>query len=480
MHKEALRLEQQLRLQQRINPRSVALGRVLEMPAAEFDDEVRRQLDDNPALGIADGADAHGSIDGDDGEPFAESADQLQRADYADDDDAPDFGRRRYAEEPRAEAASYTADDDAGLFDTLMGRLAAENSLSGADTAIARHIVGNIDSNGYLTRSLAAIADEIALTEGFDPAEADVRRIFDAVRALEPAGICALDLRDCLLLQLDRRAPDAATLTARAIIADHYPLFAKMHFDRIMAALEIDRGAMDRALAVIRTLNPRPASTLATGRSGAARHIVPDFIVDYDVNTGRFSVQPAASEPDLVVEKSFDIADSDTTPAALRKEMAFIRRRRDDARSFIELARLRSQTLAVVIEAIVRIQHSFFASGDPADIVPMILKDVAQATDLDVSVVSRATAGKYVLAPSGIYPLKMFFNERPNEATDASTLRILEELRDILEHEDKKTPLSDRLLTDTLAARGYDIARRTVAKYRERLGFPVARLRKLF
>ena len=479
MQRGSLRLEQQLKLQQRINPQSVALGRVLEMPAAEFDDEVRRQLDDNPALGVADSDlpdtdnPRENYTDSDDEEHDEEYA---SHADDYGDDEAPDFTPRQSQE---FDAAAITADDDAGLYGTLMERLAAENSLSATDTVVARHIIGNIDSNGYLTRSLAAISDEIALTEGFEASDADVRRIFDAVRALEPAGICALDLRDCLLLQLDRRTPDAAVLTARAIVADHYPLFAKMHFDRIMAALEIDRDAMERALDVIRDLNPRPASSLATGRSGTARHIVPDFIVDYDDLSGRFTVTPASAVPELVVEKSFDI-DENAAAGKMRDEMAFIRRRRDDARAFIELVRVRAQTLLVVVEAIVRIQHRFFISGEPADIVPMILKDVAETTDLDVSVISRATAGKYILAPAGIFPLKMLFNERPNEATDASTMRILEELRSILENEDGKAPLSDRRLTDALAARGYDIARRTVAKYRERLGYPVARLRKHF
>ncbi len=443
------------------------------MPVAEFDDEVHRQLDDNPALGVAD-SDNDDTATGSDSYTLDDN-DGNHGDDYGD-EDTTDFPR------PSAQAfdaAAITADDDAGLYDTLMERLAAENHLKAPDAIIARHIIGNIDSNGYLTRSLAAISDEIALTEGLEASDADIRRIFDAVRTLEPAGICAVDLRDCLLLQLDRRRADAATLTARAIIADHYPLFAKMHFDHIMAALEIDRDAMERALEVIRSLNPRPASSLATGRSGTARHIVPDFVVEYDDLSGRFTVTPATATPELVVEKSFDIDDT-AAHGRMRAEMAFIRRRRDDARSFIELVRLRAQTLIVVVEAIVRIQHRFFISGDAADIVPMILKDVAEATDLDISVVSRATSGKYVLAPAGIFPLKMLFNERPNDTTDASTMRILEELRNILEKEDGKAPLSDRQLTDALSARGFDIARRTVAKYRERLGFPVARLRKHF
>lgn len=479
--KERLQQVQQQKLQQRLNPQNVALGRLLEMSVPELEDEIRSVLDDNPALEARE-SDISQESD------FGETAIDLQVADYADADDVPPYLRGRRGESAEAfDPGSLAPDDGDSLIEALMRRLEADAALSDTDRRIAENIIGNIDNNGYLTRSLDDIADDIAMGEGFEPGHEEMTHIFNAIRSLDPAGICAVDLRDCLLLQLDRMAPSEARDDARRIISDYFDIFAKRHFDRLQAQLGISRERLAAALEMIQGLNPKPASMLDFARvSDRSRHVSPDLALDYDPATDRFTITLLGNIPELSIEESF-ARDADSIPppeagdTARRnqlKALAFIRRKRDDAASFIRLVEMRGTTLMNIARAIVELQRNFFVSGDKADIRPMILKDVAARTGLDLSVISRAAAGKYVHTPHGIYPLKLFFNERPDADADVSSHEILEALSRLIAGEDKHSPLSDQALCEALRKEGYDIARRTVAKYREKLGKPVARLRK--
>lgn len=475
MHSERLEQTQQLKLQQRINPQQVALGRVLEMSAPEFEDEVRRELDENPALEAVE-------RDTPEAASFNESADDLQRADYATDEDIPFFRsdiRNYSADDPVYDAAAMAADDSEDMLQTLMGRITNEHRLSPDETLIAEYIVGNLDSNGYLTRPLTAIAGDMALAEGYEPSPEGMRKVFKVVRSLDPAGIGAIDLRDCLLLQLSRREPNPTVQTALEIVRHYFDLFSKRHFERLQSELGISRANLAEAISLILTLNPRPGAALGGSASAdRSRHITPDFLLDYDEDSDRFTLSLGGNIPDLAVEESFRADPAEGAKGNRRDAADYIRRRRDAATNFIALAHQRSATLTAIARAIAAIQRTFLISGDQADLKPMILKDVAERTGLDISSVSRAVSGKYIQTPHGVYALKSLFNERPSADSDVSTPEILKNLGEIIDAEDKRNPLSDRELTDALAARGYDIARRTVAKYRERLGHPVARLRK--
>lgn len=476
----SLNLTQQSRLQQRLNPRQVLLGRYLEMTAPEIEEEVRRALDENPALETVSEmpqSDDSWSGDGD----FDETAEQLQRADYGDEDDVPAYrleASNRSADDIRHEPVAVS--DQTSLIDVLTTQL-ADLVLDDSERRIAQYIIGNLDDNGYMTRSLADICDDMAISEGLTVTLAEAKAVFAKVRRLDPAGVGAVDLRDCLLLQIDRATNTLTTRIAREIIADWFDLFSKKHFEQLRAHLGIDHDALSGALEFIRGLNPKPGA-LIEGSAGddRMRHIVPDFQVDVDDN-GRATVSLLNNLPELAIEESFRI-DSLPQPAVRRdaEAMAFIRRRHDDASMFIDMLRMRAETLLAVMKAIVRIQHRFFETDDRAAIRPMIIKDIAELTGLNISVISRAAAAKYVLTARGIYPLKMFFNERPKEDNDTSSHQILDALSQIIEAEDKSRPLSDDALRSELASRGFDIARRTVTKYRERLGLPVARLRKQF
>lgn len=479
--KESLIQVQQQRLQQRVNPQNVALGRMLEMSLPELEEEVRREIDENPALEVSESNDV-------DNQPYTETSDDLQRADYADDDDVPmSFSSQNRNYDYIYNVMAATADDGDTLIDALMKRLDSEFDLSDNEQRIAEHIIGNIDSNGYITRSIADITDDIAISEGLDVDQAEVSKVFKDIRKLDPAGIGAVDLRDCLLLQIQRLEPTAVSRTAHTIIADYFDLFSKKHYDRLLAELEIDKDSLAEALNLIKGLNPKPASTLdLTHDNERARHISPDIALDYDPESHDFTFTLLGNIPELTIEESFNADDnmvpklSDNTAAKnhQKQALAFIRKKRDDARNFISLLQMRALTLLTITKAIVAHQKSFFITGDNADIKPMVLRDIAAATGLDISVISRATTGKYILTNFGIYPLKHFFNEKLDGDADVSSHEILKHIKDLIDNEDKGQPLNDQAITDALNAQGYDLARRTVAKYREKLGFPVARLRK--
>ncbi len=485
--KESLRQVQQTKLQQRLNPQNVALGRLLEMSVPEIEDEIQRQLDDNPALEVTHNSDSVNSES-----DFTETSEQLQLADYASEDDVPAYitgHKKAFAADQAYDPASFAADEGDSLIEALMQRLASENELSDRDRRIAGHIIGNLDDNGYMTRSLSAIADDISISEGFDPTVAEMNNMFKALRNIDPAGIGAVDLRDCLLLQLDRLKPSVRQRTAREIVANYFDLFSKRHFPRLQASLEITKEDLADALDLIRTLNPKPASALDLSRpSDRTRHISPDLAVEYDSEDDSFTISLLGNIPELGIEASFsgvvsdEAAEKKDLPPSVRQRqrqaLAFIRRKHADASAFIGLVKMRAETLLLIAQAIVKHQRAFFISGEKADIRPMILRDIAAATGLDLSVISRASAGKYILASHGIYPVKLFFNERPDADADVSSHEILDVIRTLIDTEDKHSPLSDQAICDTLTEKGYDIARRTVAKYREKLGFPVARLRR--
>ncbi|MBD5234702.1 MAG: RNA polymerase factor sigma-54 [Bacteroidales bacterium] len=483
--RESLSLQQKQALQQRLNPQNVALGRMLEMSVPELEDAIRREIDENPALEVSEQ-----SLPDSDDRGFGESAEQLQLADYSDADDIPDAMRgfrSALQAADNTDAGTLAVEEGHSLIDVVMLGLASECSMDERDEKIARHLAGNLDSNGYLRRPLSVIADDIAIAEGFEPDENRINELFEAIRHLDPPGIGAVDLRDCLLLQIERLPESKERDVADEILRDNFDLFSHRHFDRLLAALDTDKETLGEALDLIRTLNPKPASALDPGVSAdRARHITPDASVEYNPEYDRFTITLLGNIPELTIESSFvaglpeNNKETESGSARQRKNaaFAFVRKRYDDANAFIQLLKMRSSTLLSIITAIAGLQKPFFVSGEKADIRPMVLRDVAEITGLDQSVISRATSGKYISTNYGIFPLKLFFNERPDAASDVSSHQILHALGQIIEHEDKHNPLSDRELGDRLEAAGFNIARRTIAKYREKLGIPVARLRK--
>lgn len=470
----SLKLSLGQKLQQKLSPLQIRYGRVLEMNAPEIEEEVRQELDDNPALAVADAQQDDFSD-----ETFSESAEQLQMADYRDEDDIPSY---------RLEARNHSVNDvyrepvAVAGGNTLMEHLSsqlAEMGLGVTDLRVADYIIGNIDDNGYLTRTLPAIIDDLAINQGLDVADEDVRRIYNTVRSLDPAGVGAIDLRDCLLLQLKRRRATPDVKVAREIVSDYFDLFSLKHYDRLRSSLGVTRQQLQEAVDVIRTLDPKPGSVYADAAvDDRVRHIIPDFSVEVD--GGSITLTLLNNIPELCIEETFAAVGDDRAVSQREREAAaFVRRKRDEASDFIAMLKLRQSTLYSVMSAIVKIQRDFFLTDDETKLRPMRLRDIGAVTGLDLSVISRAAAGKYVTTPGGVYPLKFFFNDSAgSDDEDASVRKIIAEIKDIVDNEDHARPLSDDAITAELRGRGYDIARRTVAKYRERLGYPVARLRK--
>lgn len=484
--KESLQQTLAQRMQQRLSPQQVRLVRMLEMSEPEMEEEVRRELDDNPALAEADTQELHDNDTHEDPEEgFHESAEEMQRADYRDDDDIPYY---------RQNVSNYSADDNhfeptaIASSETLaesLERQLYELPLTDRQTKLGRYIIGNLDDNGYLTRTPAELEDDLALNVGLEVSLAELREMIELIRSLDPAGVGAVDLRDSLLLQLRRRdEAEPGVALATELVRDYFDLFSMRHFDRLESLLKVDREQLKRADEVIRSLDPKPGSRVGGSEADdRLRHITPDFYVETD-DDGRISVSMPSRVPSLAIERSFkpDVnpAVSEAGAASERRAQAlqFITRKRDEAEDFIELVKMRRDTLMKVMEAIAGVQKAFFETDDETRIRPMVLRDIAALTGLDISVISRATQGKYVATPSGVYPLKKFFNERLNDREDASSHEIMDAIRVLISEENSASPLSDDQLTERLASQGYNIARRTVAKYRERLGFPVARLRR--
>ncbi len=474
-----LDLSQQQQLRQKLNPRQVKFGRVLEMSVPEFEDEVKRMLDENPALEEVSQQDSPITNVDDEGHKFNETAEQLQRADYSDPDDIPSY--RLNISNHSADDAYYepiaTDESDAGVA-ILISQL-AEFDIDELTREIAIYIIGNIDANGYLTRNVSEMSYDFAVNVGIEVSDEDVSNALSIVRSLDPAGIAAYNLRDCLLLQLERMPENRNVKNAIAIIRDRFEQFSKKHIDRIMSACNLSEEELRDALHIITSLNPKPGSILEpVNSSDRLRHITPDFNIDVS-SDNEISVSLAGRIPELTIECTFMLNDNELK-ATHRDEAtrAFIRTRRDEANDFIELAKMRNNTLMSVMEAIIRLQPEYFKTFDTSRLKPMVLRDIRDLTGLDLSVISRATASKYAMTPYGMISLKSLFSESLHEDSDTSVHAVSETIRSIIDEENKHTPLSDAAICNELKRRGMDVARRTVTKYRERMGIPVARLRK--
>lgn len=453
-----LHLEQSQRLSQRLSPLQIRYSRLLEMSEPELEQEVSAALEENPAL-----------------EPVEHSAEPIEQkefeqpaffnpADYSPDDD-------RW--EPQHAADSLT------LAEYLEEQL-AERAVSPADRLIATYIIGNIDDNGYLTRSTAMIASDMNI-DGHDEVDtADVNHVLAMIQSFEPAGVGARDLRECMLLQLTRREAAHSTEALRdalEIVTRHYDRLSRMQLRQLVQTTGMTQERVNAALEIIRTLNPKPgASATPAGRNESVNIVIPDYSVERDGD--RFIVSLPSHIPELTLSESFAI---DSLPMAAprdREAAKIVLSYRSEAENLIKALRMRADTMMAVMKAIVARQKEFFRTDNPLALKPMVLKDIAADTGYDISTVSRATGTKYVATHGGIFPVKMFFNERATDDTDITAREIMEALKAVIEEENPRKPMSDDALVAELAKKGFNIARRTVTKYRERLGIPTSRLRR--
>lgn len=451
MAQELHQLQSQ-RLQQRLTSQQVRFVRLLEMNEQEVEAAVERELDDNPALERMDAVAS---------EPR-----------YV----AP-FDPR-----PQPEWTPVAADDSETLYDLLAAQIGERYAPETVRKA-ALYIIGNLDSNGYLQRTPQGMMDDLAFGPGIDVSPEQMAQALDMVRSLDPAGVGGANLQESLELQLERMSPSPVRDDALRIVREGFEAFTMKHLPRLVTQLKMSAARVEAAVEMILSLNPKPGAAVGSGRGELAAAVVPDFQIDVS-ERGEITVGFPGNIPALAIEESFEQAVArmkDRAASRKDKDARFIMARYGDARDFINILQQRRDTLYSVMTAIVKLQHDYFLSGDEHDLHPMALKDVAALIGMDVSTVSRATAGKYVATSYGIVPLRFFFSEgydRGEGSGRVSARSVQAALRALVEGEDKRHPLSDEALCAMLAEQGYDVSRRTVAKYRDRLGLPVARLRK--
>ncbi len=450
----AQKLRQETRIGMRLSQQQLRFVRLLELNAPELDETVERELEDNPALAPVDASHEE--------EEYRYPL--FQRTPSP--DDTPVF---------------TPADESESLYDHLYAQL-TEKDLTPKVELAARYIIASLDSNGYLHRPLEKLADDMAFGPGIDLSPEEAKEALKAVRSLDPPGIGAANLQDCLEMQLVALPPSPARDDALRIIREAYEPFTKKHTHRIISLLHLSKEETDSALSLILSLNPKPGASLGNDPAEEANIIIPDFIIDNE--EGNITISLNNKIPELRIEQSFEQAMADLERSAkgkVPKGSEFVVTRYNDARDFIKILTQRQQTMMKVMTAIVNIQKEYFLTEDVYKLRPMMIKNVAELTGLDISVISRATTNKFVATPWGVFPLRFFFSDSigENEGTEAATNRKIEaEIRTLVEKEDKHHPLSDQRIMEEMNRRGFDVSRRTVAKYRDRQGIPVARLRK--
>ena len=474
----------QLKLSQKLSPQQIQLMKLIQLSTLEFEQRLSREIEENPAL---DTVNDNNEIEKDEfdfeenNEKQESSDDEIDISDYLTDDDIPEYNLRtnNYSEE-NEKAIPYAAGTS---FNQFLKNQLHSFSFKDEELKIAEFILGSLDQFGYLRRELIDISDDLAFTMGIDADENRIQKILDKIYLLDPAGIGAKDLQQCLLLQLKRKKINKNVSYATKIIKDLFDEFSKRHFDKIKSKLNISDEDLKESIYEIEKLNPKPGGAYnETTKINSS--IVPDFTVE--VLDGEVKLKlNSRNAPDLYVSEEYKnmlsgYSESKEKSKSQKDAVMFIKQKLDSAKWFIEAIKQRNQTLIMTMSAIVNFQKEYFLSGDEKKLKPMILKDIAEEITMDISTISRVANSKYVDTPYGTKLIKSFFSEgiKNSKGEEISTIEVKKTLESIIESENKQKPLTDDQLTKLLNKEGYPIARRTVAKYREMIGAPVARLRR--
>jgi RNA polymerase sigma-54 factor len=477
----------QFKLSQKLSPQQIQLMKLIQLPTQAFEQRLKQEMEENPALeggkeeNIDDNYDEFDNTDDnyDDSETIGED---INVDEYLSDDDIPDY---------RTQTNNYSADDDdkdipfaAGTsFTQYLTNQLNTFRLSDDERDIAEFLVGSVDESGYIRRSLTDIADDLAFTQNVYTDEKSIEKVLHIVHQLDPAGVGARNLQECLSIQLHRKEKNPDVELAIAIIDKAFDQFTKKHYKKLLQKFDISEIQLKDAIDEIEHLNPKPGGSYA-GNNKIVEHIVPDFaikIIDGELEltlNGR-------NAPELHVSREYSdmmkgYKESKDKSKSQKDAVIFIKQKLDAAKWFIEAIKQRQQTLFVTMSAIMHYQEDYFLTGDERKLKPMILKDIADEIEMDVSTVSRVANSKYVDTPYGTKLVKEFFSESMtnDQGEEVSTREIKKILETVIEEENKRKPLTDEKLASILLEKGYPIARRTVAKYREQLDIPVARLRK--
>lgn len=500
--------EQKLQQLQRLSAQQMLQVKMLEMPLNELEDNINTELDDNPALEtenpddalMGEGNEDRSALDDSDNsndDEFGDDAYEAQsekeeRKDELDqalesigkDDQMPDYNTDRYNTQ-NADYEEMVYGDTTSFYDKLKEQMDMQ-ILTDKEKQIMEYLIGSLDEDGLLRKDLDSICDELIIYHNIDVSEKEIEHVLHKLQSFDPAGVGGRSLQECLLLQVKRLPKGVLRKTMEEVFEDYFDEFTKKHWDKIKSGLELNETQLETLKDEIRKLNPKPGASLGETDGRNMQQINPDFIVDIaDDGTITFTLN-RGNMPELTVSPSFtDMIETykkhkDQMSRKDKEALLYAKEKVDKAQGFIEAIKQRRHTLIITMKAIIDIQRQFFLDGDEADLKPMILKDVAERTKLDISTISRVRIEKYVQTKWGIFPLKFFFTDSytTEDGEELSTRKIKIALQHLIENEDKKKPLSDDAISKVMKEKGFPIARRTVAKYREQLGIPVARLRK--
>ena len=459
------------KLQQGLSPLQIQTIKLLELPTLELEQEIRRKLEENPVL--EESTDSADDVD--------DVPKNISLSEYQSDDSTPSYKLYVNNQGKDIKPQYNTFSVKESFHQSLENQLGYSN-LDGRSRTIAQFIIGSLDDDGYLRRDLESLSDDIAFRLGIETSEDEVERILLVIQEFEPVGVGARDLQECLLLQIRSLDPTPSRELAQTILQDYFQEFTKKHYQKITSKLEITEEQLKGAVDEIVHLNPRPGGQIDDSYTEQAQQIVPDFILEEKDGELQMTM-PKFNIPELKVNKRYadvllNAANSSTREG--QEAATFVKQKLDSAKWFVEAIKQRHNTLRNTMNAIIDFQREFFMSGDEANLKPMVLKDIAEKTNLDISTISRVVSSKYIQTQFGIFSLKYFFSEgmMNSSGEEVSTREIKKVLMESIGNEDKRKPLTDEELVVVLTEKGYKVARRTVAKYREQLNLPIARLRK--
>ncbi len=485
-----LKQELQQKLQQRLSPSQIQVIKILEIPTLELEERIRQEIEENPAL--EEGCEreelfVENEVSLEEPNNEYESEEEFDLKDYLnDEDDIPDYKLKynNHSQDEKHETIPFAINstfrehllEQVGLLD-----------ITREDKKLIYYIIGNIDEEGYLRREVEAIVDDLVFQLNVETTDEKIEKLLKIIQQFEPAGVGAQNLQECLLLQLERKKETKEILLAQKIVKNYFEEFSRKHYTTIINLMQIEEEELKLALEEILKLNPRPGSAWGgTKLEDTLATIIPDFIVEND--NGELTVLLNNSNvPILRVNRSYNnmLEDYSNNKNNQSREMkdaiTFVKQKIDTARWFIDAIKQRQRTLLATMTAIVNFQRDFFLEGDETFLKPMVLKDIAEITGYDVSTISRVSNSKYVQTTFGVFKIKYFFSESltTNSGEEISTREIKKIMQECIAQEDKQRPMNDEKLVKKLSEKGYKIARRTVAKYREQLNIPVARLRKV-
>tara|TARA_B110000046_G_C12972713_1_gene389660 strand:+ start:40 stop:1482 length:1443 start_codon:yes stop_codon:yes gene_type:complete len=470
------------KLLQKLSPQQIQLMKLLQVPTMELEQRIKEEIEENPAL--EEGKEESAEDEYDEYEEPAEANEEFDINDYLD-DDLPQY-KTSVSNSGKDQDEKAVPISGGKSFHEILESQLMLRKLTNNEKLIAENLIGNIDDDGYLRREIEAIVDDLAFTANIETTEEDVEDVLFIIQDFEPAGVGARDLRECLLLQLERRHHgDISVYTAKKILEKSFEEFIKKHYDKIKAKFEIDGENLKDAIAEIVRLNPKPGNSLKEStNSKNIQQIIPDFILTDEEGELSLSLN-GRNAPQLKVSRTYEnmlrsYSEGAKNTKSDKEAVQFVRQKLDSAKWFIDAIQQRQQTLLFTMKAILEYQKEYFLSGDDTNLRPMILKDIADIVEMDISTISRVANSKFIQTPYGIMSLKYFFSESLSTSSgeEVSTREVKKILSDAVDAEEKKKPLTDQKITDLLKEKGYNIARRTVAKYREQLDIPVARLRK--